>query len=337
MNRWFALGLLMVSVGALALRLPQLNLRPMHNDEAVNAIKFRDLWNTGRFLYDPNEYHGPALHYATLASAVPNPSPDFDQFSEDLFRRVTLVFGVALILLLFLLADGLGRAEALCAAVLTAISPAMVFYSRYYIHEMLLVFFTGLFIAAACRYWWTRRRRWCLLAGAALGLMHATKETFVLAVAALVAALLLTAAWGRWVERWKPIPEQALNLRHLGAALGVALLVSVTLFSSVFTNPNGPLDSIRTYIPWLGRAGGNSPHVHPWYFYLQRLAFFWPANSPLWTEGLILILAAIGLASALKRRTVAGPDPTLARMIAFYTVVLTLVYSVISYKTPWCL
>ena len=40
--------------------------RPMHNDEAVNAVKFDELWRTHRFAYDPNEYHGPTLYYFTL-------------------------------------------------------------------------------------------------------------------------------------------------------------------------------------------------------------------------------------------------------------------------------
>jgi predicted membrane-bound mannosyltransferase len=40
----------------------------------------------------------------------------------------------------------LGRAETLWAALYLAISPAMVFYSRYYIHEMLLVFFTAVLV-----------------------------------------------------------------------------------------------------------------------------------------------------------------------------------------------
>ena len=62
------------------------------------------------------------------------------------------IFGVGLILLLALVADGLGRRATVCAALLTAISPAMVFYSRYYIHEMLLVFFTAWTFVCFWRY-----------------------------------------------------------------------------------------------------------------------------------------------------------------------------------------
>ncbi|HKS36695.1 MAG TPA: flippase activity-associated protein Agl23, partial [Verrucomicrobiae bacterium] len=243
-----------------------------------------------------------------------------------------------LILLLPLLADGLGKSEALCAGVLTAISSAMVFYSRYFIHEMLLVFFTGLLVATGWRYWSTRRIRWCLLAGASLGLMHATKETFVLAAAALAGALVCTFAWGRCFDGRKVEIriKQGVNVKHVVAAPAVAVLVSVIFFSSFFTNASGPLDSVRTYLPWLSRAGGNSPHNHPWYFYLQRLAFFRSGNGPIWSEGLILLLAGIGLISALWRRTAAPPSVVLVRVIGFYTVLLTLIYTVISYKTPWC-
>ena len=51
---------------ALALWSFSLDRRPMHNDEAVNAIKFGRLWEHGGYKYDPNEHHGPSLYYATL-------------------------------------------------------------------------------------------------------------------------------------------------------------------------------------------------------------------------------------------------------------------------------
>ena len=67
MNRRLSLVLFLILGVALALRWPKLDERPMHNDEAVNAIKFGDLWEHGRYKYDPNEHHGPSLLYATWA------------------------------------------------------------------------------------------------------------------------------------------------------------------------------------------------------------------------------------------------------------------------------
>src|SRR5439155_20626761 len=113
----------------------QLALRPMHNDEAVNAIKFGQLWENGAYKYDPNEHHGPSLFYATLAVARLTSSRDFEHLTEVKLRLITVLFGVGLILLLPLVADGLGRKATIWAALFTAISPALVFYSRYYIHE----------------------------------------------------------------------------------------------------------------------------------------------------------------------------------------------------------
>src|SRR5699024_4609192 len=55
-------ALFLVVVSAIFLRAPQLALRPMHGDEAVHAIKFRDLWTQGQYAYDPNEYHGPTIY-----------------------------------------------------------------------------------------------------------------------------------------------------------------------------------------------------------------------------------------------------------------------------------
>ena len=153
MNRWLAILLFLgVAAGALALRLPGLERRPMHNDEAVNAIVLQGLWERGEYRYDPDEYHGPTLHYGTLPFLRFGGERDFDHLSERSLRRVTVVAGVALILLLALLRDALGTVATLVAAALLALSPAMIFYSRYFIHEMLLVGFTGLLLGSAWRY-----------------------------------------------------------------------------------------------------------------------------------------------------------------------------------------
>src|SRR5436190_18108390 len=195
MKRGSALALLLAVSGALALRVPSLDRRPLHNDEAVNAIKVTELWRQGRYAYDPDEYHGPTLHYATLPFLWLSGARNADELADATLRLAPVAFGVGLILLLPLLADGLGRHAVGWAAIFTAISPAMVFYSRYFIHEMLLLFFTALTLGAGWRYAQTRAARWAVLTGAGVGLMLATKETFVITVAAMGLAAIATIGW----------------------------------------------------------------------------------------------------------------------------------------------
>jgi uncharacterized protein (TIGR03663 family) len=337
MSRGVMLGLLLATVLALALRCPDLGRRPMHNDEAVNAIKFRTLWEQGSYKYDPHEYHGPTLLYGTLAWEKLTRGPAFAQFDEARFRLLTVLFGVGLILLLPLVADGLGRSATVCAALLTAISPAMVFYSRYYIHEMLLVFFTFLALAAGWRYTRTHKIGWALLCGVAIGLMQGTKETFVLALIAIAAALALNVLWARWLAARSEGTPFKFQPKHAVAALGVWLAVVLLFFSSFFSNASGPLDAVRTYLPWMNRVAGASPHLHPWNYYLARLAFFHTEGGPVWSEGLILGLALVGFIAALARKGPSDSNAGFLRFLAFYTLILTVIYSALAYKTPWCL
>jgi uncharacterized protein (TIGR03663 family) len=316
-----------------------LDRRPMHNDEAVNAIKFGQLWEGSGYKYDPNEHHGPSLPYFTLALARLTGAPrDFDQFTDSRLRFVTVVFGAGLILLLPLVADGLGRKATLWAGIFTAVSPAVVFYSRYYIHETLLVFFTFLALAAGWRYWRSRKIGWALLAGAGVGLMEATKETFVITLVAAGLALGLNRLWQRWLDA-SAVPATATRFKpaHIFAAVAVWLAVALLLFSSFFTNAAGPLDSVRTYLPWLHRAEGASPHIHPWSFYLHRLLFFHLPKGPIWSEALILGLAVIGAWVGFARRGLVDASAAFVRFLAFYAFGLMAAYSLISYKTPWCL
>jgi uncharacterized protein (TIGR03663 family) len=355
MNRWCAFAILLAFLGALTFRLPKLDLRPFHNDEAVNATKVIELWQNGGYRYDPDEYHGPALHYATLPFLWLSGDHSPNDLTDRTLRLVTVVFGAGLVLLLFLFADGIPPLALAWAALFLAISPAMVFYSRYYIHEMLLVFFTALFLGAAWRYIRNPNASWAVLAGTALGLMFATKETFVITLAAALIALIVTAYRERRDPRPQEVsqswnPEQTDNVRggsavdlnrgsrfeanysHLLLALAGSALVWLLFFSSFFTNFPGLVDSVRTYFPWLKRAAGHSPHIHPWYFYFERIGWFHPAKGPIWSEGLILILAVLGGIASLR-----NGKSSLMGFLTLYTILLTAAYSAISYKTPWCL
>ena len=331
MNRWLLAGMVLLLGVGLGLRAPALRLRPMHNDEGVNAMNFRRLYVTNDYKYNPDEFHGPTLPYLTLPDVWLQGGGDFNEFTEATYRSVTVAFGLGLILLLLLLAADFGRAQTLWAAALTALSPAMVFYSRYYIHEMLLVFFTAWTFICCWRCANSGRAAWAVAGGIGLGLMYATKETFVLALAAMVLAAGTSALWRRWRDGGAPGFQPRWNWRQVFAALTAAAVTAAVFFSSFFTNSAGPLDALRTYLPWLRRASGATTHVHPWNFYFERLLFFHVRGGPIWSEGFIVALALAGFIGAVRGRLL------LLRLIAFYTFWLTLIYTVLPYKTPWCL
>ncbi len=350
---WLAFWLILIAtVVGLSLRLPQLDLRPMHTDETTQAIKFRDLLS-GTYEYDPVEHHGPTLLYFTKPVKWLAGAESFQDMTEVTLRLTPLLFGMALILLMPLLADALGRASIGWAALLLAVSPIFVFYSRYYIMEMLLVFFTFSTIACGWRFYVTRSVFWLVLCAASAGLMHATKETFVLHVAAMfgglgVVMLSRTLVGGMLVSRNRP---QAITLRHYGIFLAVAAVVSVACFTQGFTHWKGAVDSVATYGKYLGRAAGQG-HEKPWHYYLQLLGWnqggkFWagpavagepsPAGSTfLWTELGILLFALVGMARAFMGRAKTW-QREFAIFLAVYSVLVFAAYSLISYKTPWCI
>ena len=336
----FPIFLLLVAAGSLAFRLPRLDVRPMHADEGTQAELFRRLWIEGRYRYNPDEFHGPTLNYSTLPVIWLGGYASFSQTGEATYRLVPVLFSLGLLLLLWPLADALGKPATICAAVLTAVSPAMVFYSRYYIHETLLVFFTLAGVATLWRYVRSGRLAWCLAAGACAGLMQATKETSVLAFAAMAGGLVLTAAW-RWIVRDAETDDRPrIPWWHLAAGAAVAVLVAAIFLSSFLTNPRGLVDGVLTYAPWIGRAAGHSPHVQPWYYFLHLLGWWQRGDGPRWSEGLILILAAAGwVIGWLPARWNRLPDASVwfVRWAGCYTVLLTAAYTAIPYKTPWCL
>jgi len=329
--------------GALAFRLPRLDQRPMHTDEAVQAAKFGDLFDNGRYEYDPVEYHGPTLYYLTLPVAWLAGPENYAQTTERMYRAVPLIFGVGVVVLLVLVMDGLGGPAVVCAAILTAVSHAMTFYSRYYIQEMLLVFFT--FGAIACGWRYARRPglAWAVGAGVFLGLMHATKETCVLAMGSLAVALAVVLVWRRRsaspdAHDAPQAARPAVRRQHLIALAAAGVVVSVVFFTSFFTHARGPIDSVLTYTYYADKAHSNVVHNHPWHYYLHMLVYWKDAprgDCPVFSEALIVSLALVGVVVGLVGRGLGRGSLWFVRFLAVYTVTMTLVYSAIPYKTPW--
>jgi len=322
---------------AIALRLPQLDKRPLHGDEAVHGVKFGLLLEKGFYQYDTFEYHGPTLNYFTFIPAWLSSNSKFSDLSEFTLRIVPVFFGVLLVLIPFLLVNYFSLSASTAAALLTAISPAMVYYSRYYIQEILLVCFTFGVIAFGFLYSQKKQFRWVLLTGIFLGLMHATKETSIILFGSLLIALGLTYLMRR--KKKDQPPPGKINSRkivwHCMAAVAIAAIVSALFYSSFFTNPGGISDSYKTYITYFDRGTQNDWHIHPWYFYIKILIYSKFSQGPLWSEALIFILAIVGIVATMSGKGVSGIHTHLIRFITFFTLLVMVIYSLIPYKTPW--
>jgi uncharacterized protein (TIGR03663 family) len=323
---------------AAGLRFPSLDRRPMHADEAVHAAKMGTLVEQGRYAYDPVEFHGPTLNYLTVLPARLQGAVRYADLDERTLRSVPATMGVLLVAAVALLIPLIGAPAAAAAALLTALSPAMVFYSRYYIQETLLVFFSFGALISICRYLLRPGALWAISAGAFVGLMHATKETFVIALGSLLVALFLTQAFEGWRGGDAAVPPpKPWHRLHLLAAVLTAMLVSGLFFSSFLSHPRGIVDSVTAYRTYLERADSSSSHTHPWHYYFDLLLYFRADGGPVWTEGLIVGLALVGFLAALTGSSIPGVDRRMLRFLGFYTVLMATVYSVIPYKTPWCL
>ena len=335
--------MVLILAAALVLRLPRLGDRPFHGDEAVHAVKFRELWEKGRYEYDPQEYHGPTLYYAALPVVAAKGRATFAETQEADYRLAVALLGAAMVLLVPLLRDGVGPAGVLWAALLIAVSSPFVFYSRYFIQEVVLVCFTLALIACGWRYCVSGRTAWLMGAALAAGLIIATKETSILTFAALGLAWLAARPKlkpehdrGR-TDTPSPGERSGGGKLRLAVAVLVTLTVAFVLLSGFFTHLRGPLGYFESYTPWLRRAGGTDLHRHPWHYYLSLLAWQHPKDGRVWTELLILGLAAVGALTAMSRTMVEriGAHPGFARFALVYSLALAAIYSLIPYKTPW--
>ena len=327
--KWMTIAFLLILAVAIGLRVPKLADRPMHHDEANQAYRFGTLLEDGTYHYDADDHHGPTLYYLTLPIAWLTGAETFAETNEHTYRLVPVLFGMLLIFFTPLIRSGIGSSAVLAASLLTAISPAMAYYSRFYIQEISLVFFTFVMIASGWHAVRTGSRWWAMVCGISAGLMFATKETAIISYAAIFGSAILCALLSR---------NTRFPLKNMLVAAAFAVAVSFVLFSSFFTNLDGPLESILAFKGYFARGTGiDTDHVHPFNYYLKMLTFYRFDGGPVWSEGLILGLGLVGCLFIAMRNIPASCDLGLARFIMFYTLLLTLAYSTIAYKTPWCM
>lgn len=327
---WLAL----IIVGlALALRIAWLGIKPAHFDEGVNGWFVDEMTRDGFYHYDPSNFHGP-LHFYVLFLAQ-------TLFGRDVWilRMPIVLVSTGCVAMIFAYRRFFGSATCTLAALAMAVSPGMVFYGRYAIHESWLVLFLMLTAWGILSLYQERTKISLWAVGLGITGMILTKETYVIHGIALLLAiptLLL-------VEAFSPSapcpPRPPRRWTHRDLAICIASCCGLIVFfytgglldwpdySRLQEDPPRNVGSLaglyETFLIWT-RTGmaGESGHEKEWFYWLELLARYeWPAAFGLLLSPLVL---KAHVNRALRYLTIAGVGTLVA-------------YSIIQYKTPWCL
>ncbi|MDD1719914.1 MAG: TIGR03663 family protein [Methanoregulaceae archaeon] len=203
-----------------AIRLISLDLKLFHHDEAIHAWFSYDLLTKGGYSYDPM-YHGPLLYYLT--------SGMFWLFGDtDLVARfLPAVFGSALVLLVYPIyrMGYLDRKQTLVAALFIAVSPDLVYFSRFLRHDIFQLFFTLLILVALLAYLNYGKLRYGILAGIAVAGGMTLKEDMPI-------FLLIFITFGLYLILRKKITLPREWKRDAAVGILVALGLIILLYSS---------------------------------------------------------------------------------------------------------
>ncbi len=185
---------------AFLLRFFLLDLKLLHHDEAIHSWFSYELLTKGAWQYDPS-YHGPFLYFVTAGMfALLGPSDLVARLLPSLFGFlvIPLVYGIHRL-------GYISKNQTLVAALFIAISPDMIYFSRFLRHDIFMLFFTMLLLVAIL-YWFERgERQFAIIAAiAAAGALSCKEEMpFILIVFVLFFAI--AAGRGRFTlpPQWK--------------------------------------------------------------------------------------------------------------------------------------
>lgn len=300
----------------------------MHVDEAVHAVKFGYLLENNFYRYDPVEYHGPTLNFFTLIPSWIFGENNLTEVTETTLRLVPVFASLIFLALLFLLIN-IGKEYLLLVLILSGFSALIVYYNRYYIQESLLVSFSYSGIILGYKYLKNQKLYYLIFSAVFFALAFASKETFILTAFAVVVSFFIL----RFTNR-KSTNIVSIKLNSLILFLVIFIFTSLLFYTSFFTNPAGALDSITTFSNYFIKAGNNTEHIQPFYYYFASVSYA-NINGAIYSEFLIIVFFIFGLFRIFSKTnsTTAGID--FLKPIAIITLVLIVVYSSIPYKTPW--
>ena len=304
-----------VALAAL-LRLLLLGMKPPHFDEGINGWFVDQMLKNGYYRYDPTNYHGPLHFYVLFLSQT--------LFGRNLWalRMPIVIMSTVCVWFMLKFEPFIGRNVSRWAALAMAVSPGFVFYGRYSIHEVWLVFFSMLFVygllglrrAGTANYLWA--------CGMGITGMILTKETYIIHfVCAAIAGLLC------WVSnRISPVDDAPVDRRKWDAidlvtviATSVALIVF--FYSGTFFHWSGVKGLGLAYTAWFETGTNGHGHEKPWDYWLRL-------------TGRYELPVIFGLATSLFSLRLRNSS---LRFLAIYGVGTIMAYSIVHYKTPWCI
>lgn len=320
------LDLWLILILAAALRLWALDLKAPHFDEGINGWFSDRLRETGTFAYDPTNYHGPWHFYALFVSQ--------SLLGRNIWalRLPVVLASLLCIPVIFMFARWFGRTAARWAALAFAVSPACVFYGRYSIHEPWFVLFSMLFVWGAIALWQNRDRAglWAAAGGSAGMLLN--KETYIIHAGSLALAAGVFALWRR-VSPLQPPQERAAargwNRRDVLLAAGTTVFLLVFFYSGNFFHGKGLADFFLALVAWTKTGAAANGHEKTAYELLPFVNYYWLA--------LLARYEWPALAGLVWSVRCAWPGPAAPRLLAIYAGGVLLAYSLVPYKTPWCI
>ena len=161
---------LIVGLIAAAMRLWELDGRAMHYDEAIHLHFSWKLAQGMEFAHSP-WMHGP-FQIELVALAL-----KFIGDTDFLARLPYALFGVVLVVLPYFLREAIGEKGAVCAAIILAFSPSLLYFSRFGRNDILMAVWAVSLLIMLWRYSVSERRHYLFGAAAITALMLATKET----------------------------------------------------------------------------------------------------------------------------------------------------------------
>jgi len=278
-----------ILLGAI-LRFWGLGDKPLHHDESLHAYFSLQLlhnlqdWSAcftqtitcyqyNPLLHGPFQFHAIALVYQISQWLG---APDHG-VNTTTVRIAAATLGTGIVALPYFLRDYLGKVGALLACFFLAVSPSMVYFSRFAREDIYFAFFTFLFIVGTARYLRERKLRWLITAATGFAFAYATKESIFLEIAifgSFLGALIVWELGLRWSVRSRFNVQNAKLLPRTGAPIFLALYfiilapIAKVLFawmknlSIYITNPKNTTASdlyvanlkanTVAIIPWLG-------------------------------------------------------------------------------------